>query len=566
MPPEIPSLIVVVAIVGAQLLIALRSRRYAYADSEPALKKLEDRFTRDIQQRATRGLAPDWLRYQADIDRTFETRDERLRISAAAALAVGLGGTILALIVSLIIDPPEQGADSLRLVQGLGVALGGSLAGVINNLYIILRLLPRAEDRFGESVSEHQRRLQAVSDQHLPQMLFTDQIRDELSSLRESLQSQFSQAFSGAITGFPDVVRELGQHVRGLAQVVQSQGASIGGAIDDLKQCSVMVAAGGEKLRPAAEQLANSTRYLVAMPAQLQKVLEQSRNTWLESIREEQKRNFQQLVQLQQDVERHSREREQRMLAATLKMFDAVTEMRDEVSKISTQLASTIHSLADKLGREFGRQAHGHVLELSDELKAERAEFLLRIDGHEQEWRNNVGAVVNELFDQVADQIDTKLVEDLRVVSERIRESSELLPQTAKSIEASYQRLSKTHLATVQVWGEVGKQTRDAAQTMIGADGQLKIAVEALGQSTEHLERVAVLTSGFQNGLYKVLRQVTSQHLGDLKPIHNDMARMLKELSNAHGRMDGILVKQSNFIRACIDKLMKGRRVPTGRA
>src|SRR5215467_5956851 len=82
-----------------QSVILSRAWRAARSDGCARLAELGEEFAADLIRRAGRGREPDWLRYRGELDRLFESRDEQLRSLAAAALAAGLGSTLVALMV-----------------------------------------------------------------------------------------------------------------------------------------------------------------------------------------------------------------------------------------------------------------------------------------------------------------------------------------------------------------------------------------------------------------------------------------------------------------------------------
>lgn len=552
----------VLALVAAiQAALFYKALRLSRQNDGPGLVLLGNTFTEDISTRARRGQSPDWLRYHAEAHRLFELRDDKLRSLAAAALAVGLGGTLFALYVSL--PRGSAGFEPVILVQSMGVSLLGSLSGVVVNLLIVLYFLPAAEERFSAQTGDLFRTLQEVSDQYPPQEAFTQTLREELTLIRQALNTEFASAFSTAITGFPQVVAELGVHIEKLASVVEDQGQSIGGAVVEMARCATTVADSGSRLQPAAEKLAEATAVLTHMPQELQNVVDQSRNDWLSGMREQHEEHVRQLLDLQKQVEEASQQRERQTLEATRELQAAVAEVRDAVGRIPDYLVDAVAQASGRLGIEFGREARDHTNELTALLKGEYERLLQRVVDHEREWRNSVGLMVTEIFTQFAATIQENLVEQLEKVTRDLDDTVRVLPEAARLLSTSYAEWSQSQQAALEDWKEVTRSTGDAARKLAEADGQIHLAVTALSASANHLEKVASVTDGFEATLLDAHRKVVADYMAGLDGLREDLLALLQQMSDRQAQFDGSLERQSEFIRACIQQLMKGRQLAT---
>lgn len=552
----------VLALVAAfQVALFYKALRLSRQNDGPGLVLLGSTFTEDISARARRGQSPDWLRYHAEAHRLFELRDDRLRSLAAAALAVGLGGTLFALYVSL--PRGSAGFEPAILVQSMGVSLLGSLSGVVVNLLIVLHFLPAAEGRFSTQTVDLFRTLQEVSDQHPPQEAFTQTLREELTLIRQALNTEFANAFSTAITGFPQVVAELGVHIEKLASVVEDQGQSIGGAVVEMARCAATVADSGSRLQPAAEKLAEATSVLTHIPQELQDVVDQSRNDWLSGMREQHEEHVRQLLDLQKQVEEASQQRERQTLEATRELQAAVAEVRDAVGRIPDYLVNAVSQASGRLGIEFGREARDHSNELAALLKGEYERLLQRVVEHEREWRNNVGLMVAEIFKQFAGTIQENLVEQLKKVTRDLDDTVRVLPEAARLLSTSYAEWSQSQQAALEDWKEVTRSTGDAARKLAEADGQIHLAVAALSASADHLERVASVTDGFEATLLDAHRKAVADYMAGLDGLRENLLTLLQQMNDRQAQFDGSLERQSDFIRACIQQLLKGRQLAT---
>ncbi len=554
--------IVLLGVIMSQLVLLWKARSLSLQDDRTKLTELEAHFASDVHARARRGQAPDWLRYQSEVDRLLEFRDDRLRSLAAAALSVGLGGTLFALFVSIFRNG-NTGLDPTTLVQSMGVSLLGSLTGVALNLLIVLVYLPGAEDRFSRLSRNVFQELEAASDEHPPQEAFTQTLREELSLIRQSLNTEFASAFSTAITGFPQVVSALGIHIEKLAAVVEGQGKSIGGAVADLAKCAIAVADSSQRLQPAADKLAEATDVLVRMPHELREVVDETRNSWLTGMRAQHEEHVNQLIDLQQQVEQNAQERERQVLDVTRELQAAVAEVRDAVDRIPDHLATEVGRASGRIGIEFGREARDHTNELAAHLEREYEKLRQHVEKHQQDSLNNVGVIVKELFDQISGHVEERLVGHLQQVTQDLNRVIQLLPEATQRLVQANAELYQSQAECLGDWKEVGRQTGEAARKLAEAEGQLHIASEALGTSASHLERVALITDGFEEALLTSHREVVSEYMKGLDSLRGQLIELLHQMQDGRLKSDGVIEKQSEFIRACIQQLMKGRQVAT---
>ena len=96
-------LAVLAAVFALQIFYCARCRALSREDDGAVLEELFDVFEQDLVERTRRGHTPDWLSYADEADRVSEGRSDTLRIYATAALATGIGGTMLTLAVNLFL-------------------------------------------------------------------------------------------------------------------------------------------------------------------------------------------------------------------------------------------------------------------------------------------------------------------------------------------------------------------------------------------------------------------------------------------------------------------------------
>jgi ABC-type transporter Mla subunit MlaD len=553
LPPELfVDAVIALAVIAVQVLLFRSARRISSRDHEGELEGQDQRWMDDVVRRARRGSAPDWPWYRSEIDRLFEPVDDRLRVLGAAALATGLGGTIATLIAHLLDAALGSGIDPATVIPGMGVALFGSLAGVVNHLIIALHLLPRAEARFQQSSEALVRRLREAEEEHPPAETLVQTFQDELSSLREVLGSQFASAFADAVPEFPRVVERL-------ADVVERQATTVDGAVDDLKASSKLVADSSQRLRPAAEKLAAASDDLVAMPERLSSVLSLTRQAWLEELRDDQKQATESLKELLVDLNRTWTNREQELL-------DRVDAIARASERLPGEFAKRLGEMADDLGTRFGQEARSYNRELTAEIARENEKLLSQVRDHERDWQNTLGDSVRQVLEQMATEIRSPLVAALESTSGELGAMAGKVGAVSGQLETAHETWRRSHEEALSGWREVSERVEGAARTLAGGEADLGRAVAALDAGAAHLERIAGLTGDFEEALKESLREVTSQHLEELRPVYGEVSRMVEELESTRGQFDGILGQQSDFIRGLIHQILAGRglEVPPG--
>ena len=548
-----------------QVFILGRAWRAARRDDHALLVQLGEAFTADLSRRAGRGSEPDWHRYRDELDRLFATRDEQLRALASAALAAGLGSTLVALLLGLMVEAVQQDRafDSLFLLRNVGVCLLGSLLGVVVNLAIVLWLLPTAEGRHDTLVDSLLRHLWQVAEQHPPVGALSGPLREELAAIRESLGAGLAKAFSAAVTGWPQVVDRLGGQVDALGTLVASQGSAMTRAMHDLAEGSQAVARSSQALQPAAQQIGDVAALLVQLPAQLRDVIDASRISWAASLKEQQEEGLRQLIAARQEAEEASQVRERQMLAAVRELQAGVADQRAAVDRIPGLLAEEVAVVSHKLGQAFGSEARAHTKDLERSLEGEHRQLWQRIEAHEREVRNNISALVAELMAQIGRQVGDGIVAPLHLAGARLQEVADRLPAASARLEEAQAGWTQAQHEVLAGWQQAAQRTEAAAQRLAEMDGQLGSGVAALAASADHLERVAHADGEFAATLQEALAQVAARHLAETGGFREELMAMARELKSAGAQLDGVLAGQSELIRRCISQLMKGRQAAT---
>lgn len=547
-PELLVDLLIALVVIGAQILLFWRARRQVFKDHTEILESHEARFVEDIARRARRGSAPDWTWYRGEIDRLFEPVDDRLRVLAAAALAAGLGGTIGALIAHLVTGALQGGVEAWSVIPGMGVALFGSLAGVMNHLLIALRMLPRAEARFGAASEQLLRRLRSAEEEHPPAETLVEAFREELSGVREALSTEFSSAFQTAIMGFPDVVEGLKTNMDRLAQAVEDQASHSKGAVEDLRKCSTLVSESSERVEPAAKQLANVSDQLVKLPDRLGQVLAGGRHHWIEEMHEEQRKSRDQISEILNAMQSRNRELDHK-----------VGEIVQSVNALPKEFHQRLESMSESLGAAFARDARNANLDLAQRIDGAYRQHLEEVRAHEQEWQNTLGHSVGKVLDEISSRLDSEVLQRLDGLADELGGASVQLFEVSERLREAHERWCRVHEDALDGWRRVGERVEGAAETLAAGETHLEQTVSALGESADHLDRIARLNEEFESALQESLKQVTGRHLEELQPVYGEVSRMVEELQATRSKFDGILGRQSEFIRGLIAQIVDGR-------
>ncbi len=546
-----------------QLLILWRARATARQDPKKALSRQGELFATDLKQRAGRGEGPDWLRYRAEAEREFEGRDERLRMLAAAALATGLASTLIALLAGLWWEAGHtEHLDALAVLRSAAICLLGSLIGVAVNLIIVLSFIPSSERRFAAQADALSQFLTTVAEQNPPIGALTGPLRDELAAIRSSLASGLAHAFTEAVTGWPQVVERLGLRVDVLGNLVDKQAQGVEAAMKDLAESSTAIAESSAALAPSAQRLGELGGLLVDLPTQLNEVLDRSRENWLVDLKQQQEQAFEHLVKLRNDTEDASKTRERQMLMAVRELQAAVADQRSAVDRIPGLLADEVRRVAKDLGREFGSEARAHTSDLEGRLELEHQRLWQRIELHEREVRNNIAAVVEDLFKSLRQSVDDGISSPFRAAAEDLKGVVATLPAAAERIEDAQRGWSATQAQELSGWHQASERLADLAGQLAGIGGGLDQGATAIAKSTAYIERIAGAQEGFEAALRSTLTNAVTRHLETYEPYHEQLMQMTRDLQAANGDLNQVLKRQADLIRQCIEQLVNRHRVP----
>ncbi len=538
---------VVLVVLACQFWLLRRSKVLAWQDDAAAFDGLLTRFIPDLLDRAKRGDAPDWLRYMDDADRVYEGKSEKLRVYATAALVVGIGGTMAALALHLLLT--DTNAQSLgSLLAAMGSALIASGLGVGNNLLISLWLLPEADNRFATSLRRFKDQLHEASSAHPPQETFA-----------EAVKSQLANAFREAVQKFPEAFERLDQHVASLASQIERQATTVLSAATQLRESAEGLAGAAAGIAPAADRLTVATDQLRGLPEEIRTTLESSRDAWEQEIRSGQSAfiagvkevltEHQALLESTRSVfhgweekrRSEAEEAERSRRESDLLIRNATAEVVSTVNALPSTFATEVERVSNTLGRQFGLEARNHVRDLvqriTDENEALRAQIDRVATELQTRFLNSTSDVVSKTLQEVYQNVESTLLTSLDEVGRGLREALTELPNNATSF----------------------------AQSLAAADERIQQALNGIKESSDHLAKVAMLTEGLETSLTSALTRATADAVGplrqDVQEFVRDLSRTHEQLHQTHTQINGMVQSLIEFIRSLVERL--GNRANT---
>ncbi len=530
--------LLLVALLEAGLLVAAWRRVRGSPAAE--LSALGELLIHDLAERAEVGELPDWRRYREEVELIWSGIDERLRSLAAAALATGLGGTILALLVHLRAgtSPGGEGASPLGLVQATASSLSGSLAGVAVHLMIVLVLLPKAEAQGQAAWRELAAKLREIARRRPPKREVLAALEAQLGVVEEAIRGQFAAAFEQAAARLPGVIDQLSNEVGRLSTSVEEQLGKVGDVAMALGSSAVQVSRASARLEPAATSLAASTAEMVHLPEAMARALSDARESWTATLSAQHERA---LAELSGAVERAgalAAQRERELVVAVREIQDGVVEVKAALRSLSSDLGESIAMAARGLGTEFGREAREHTLDLARTVRDDHAQLLAELAKRELLWREDFAHAARTVLDRVGEEVESRFLARFEAASRQLGELAERLPTSAASFAEAHQDWTRAQVQTLSGWQEAATATSRAAERLAEADGRLGAATATLSHTSTHLDRLATGADGLPAAIARAVGEAATPLLG--------------EIARERQRLDGLLVQQAEVIRRCL--------------
>ena len=503
--------------IAFQIWIFDRTRRVGGRDFGALLEGVLNDSKRDLEERAARGEAPDWLRYLDDADRSLLVPRDRVRSFATAALAAGVGLTMATLLIEGAFNREVRdalaalgvgtgGAELKDLLPPVGGALLVSVAGVANHLILLLGLVPRLERRVEGALGVFRAKLQRASADCPPHRTFVDAVRSELAT-----------AFSEGLQRLPEAFADFGDNVAGL------------------RESGTALAAASAEIGPMAASLTAASERFRAMPAELDEVLSQTREAWRKEIRADQQRFLEEvkdvlvgqrelLAETQRNLAEWEASRQKAQRDMELRVGNLAADVGGAVDRLPSAFSEHALKAADAMGKSLERQVANLVAELQQQVETGNDKlsehFKVNVEELNGTFLNGTREVVRQA---VGDVYDHDLFKTLVEIARGLKGATEELPGQAESFSESL-RL---------------------------ADEKLRSALDGIGEAGDRLRQVAASTEGFERGLQMAA-------VKSFEPLRDDLSSFAEELRATHRRMNEHTAGLVTFIDSLITRLGRG--------
>jgi len=284
----LPSIIVLVLLLGVQFLVYIRlSHRAKKSLTDKTLGKdaLGPIFG-DITERSRLGWPPDWAVYSDRFERITELPLERIRQCTGAALATGVGGTILLAAIALFdenirnIFRGEDIQDIDLVVSHALIAVVASIVGIAVHLWTHVYTLGSAQKLAEDKVESLSLKVREHSQANPPRLP------------GEGITIEIGEVFQEVVGRLPDQLQVINRSVKSLEQVIDNQ---LGTMEQIFKELPGKLA----ELTSAADSLANTTsamdsyslsitesaNLLKGLPGDLKTTLVEASNVWDSEIK-----------------------------------------------------------------------------------------------------------------------------------------------------------------------------------------------------------------------------------------------------------------------------------------
>ena len=496
-------------------------------------------FAKDIKKRANLGLTPDWTRYLEEAERKHDAAAESMRNLATAALATGVGGTMGMLLIHFLFAAPESATDPIAdLFSAMTQALIASAGGVAVNLVILLWLLPRATNTFNDELTGFRKSLEREAEHNRPESPGSTNSRHEpfepqrMHAAAEDLRSsvaelgKVSKSLHGSAESLAPRVTKLAKAIGGLqtslsaeAGELRNQLASFPEELDQVlqssrddwredqdalqKQLGMILADAVRQLRTSvdsgrseAKELRNQ---LESFPERLNRVLADSRNDWREDLealqgqlREMIEAHGANLHEIAESLEtwrdgfakaeeRRARNIQEERSAHKTFMRDLngiVTDILAATRDLPGAFAGEVERSADRLGREFGREAGAHLTDFREVVKKGNDALLAAWGQHVRRMLAEMGHLVNQGLEPT--------VAGLQDIAKEVRDIVQALASESQTLNDNLEGAARALADSAAHLAAAHETTRDGIRN---AEATYKKINDKILRVVERLER-----------------------------------------------------------------------------
>ena len=489
-------------------------------DPRARLRGLRRRLVADIGERVASGRNLDWVYYSDEAQRKQEDLREHLRNYGTISLATGVGGTMGALALHLLLTGDASQNDALDILFGeLGWALVASGTGVLGNLAILWGLLPLANRRFNPELDRFLNELHKEEAEQRAQVETLSQTTAEIigNRLGEEVRSAISRAprmfeqlgetatvlgeaadkFDADVKTLTSTSATLIRSTSSLQSAIERASSQHDEAADKLTTTSREMAA---SMHDAAAKLAETTlavrKSVEDLPGLVASEVEQSGESLgrkfsdaiephVTGFRDGVADGLDSTIKWQNTVIEHLDEARRQHGRAIHDLVSGTTDIATLMQGLPDAVADGVEKVSDRLGREFGHQARQHVAQLRTTLQEDVKELRRHLERHENHLLNTT---VQELR-TVSEQLLNKTVHDLEGTSEKLAAVLDGFPEHVAAIKTG---LDDAESELSDILGRI-EEASSALRTSHDKTGDmlagLRSSTDGLGQVILHLAK-----------------------------------------------------------------------------
>ena len=439
-----PFFLCLVGIQAYYIIWSQREKRRISAEEfgNEALGRILD----DVELRAGRGQAPDWVAYSDQLDRLIEPALDRIRQFAGSCLATGIGGTMLLFAIELIASPNSLAEPSALAGPAL-LAVLSSIIGIAAHLYLVLHVLQGSQHKADKAVLALHDRVQDRSRESPPVNRFGEGFRLELS-----------QAFAEALAQFPAVMRQVDESVLHLKDMAEKQlseiaSASLGLAhrYSELTYAAQNLTDSAQTVGTTADRVVQGASELDKLPRLIEKSLKEASNVWRKEISNGQdgfvsavKETLSGQRGLLQEMQ--TRFEDQGAMVETVldkngKRLEQIVGRFDLLSTLLQNFPEESRKAQEGMSDKFGKAADNHVLALRNSITSAIEELRKAVEDNHRKMRQEFVSrnhdIVKAIFDRLEEQISATIVGPLSDIGLHLAATTTIVPDAAKKLSDS---------------------------------------------------------------------------------------------------------------------------------
>ena len=482
-------------------------------DPQTRLKELGKRLESDIETLVRSRRSLDWVHYADEGHRGQEDLREHLRNYGTISLATGVGGTMGALALHLLLADPSQGDALEQLLGEMGLALVASGTGVLGNLVILWGLLPWANRRFNPELDSFLQQLRKKETE-------TAAKREPLgTTAAETIGDRLGKELQSAIADLPKVFEQLGETA-----------TTLGVAADKLD-------ADVTELTSASENLARSTASLNKVPEELDAVLGKA----LTGLSTEAETLLTDLRALESERRSSAAESHAKLRRAIVKASSQHEEAADKLNETARTVAASVSQAALQVAesaKAMGASAEvlpRRVAEAVNEGTTTLAETNRAVRESVEVLPRKVAAAVEESGKSLGRQFDDAVEQHVKMFRDGVADGLKRTVEWQDAVSGHLETARRQHDRAIH---DLVARTTDVATEVERLPGAVAEGVEAISDrlgrqfGVEAQNHVADLRSALTEDAERLRRSLERHESHLLNTTVQELRRVSEELVN----------------------------------